>query len=94
MAALELADPALGDPVDRHGVDEMQLFAPLPPPGDKIGFFQDRQMLGDGLARHVEAVAQIAQRLAVPVVQPVQQLPAAGIGQGAKHSIVIHLYNT
>jgi hypothetical protein len=35
-------------------------------------------------------LAQLAERLAIPLVQPVQQLPPARIGQSAKHSILIH----
>ena len=45
-------------------------------------------MLRDRLAGHVQPLAQLAKRLAVPLVQPVQQLPAARIRQSAKHSIV------
>ena len=51
-------------------------------------------MLRDRLARHVQPLAQLAQRLTIPLVQPVQQLPAARIGQRAKHSIVIHAGDT
>ena len=48
-------------------------------------------MLGDGLARHVEPLAELAERLAVLAVQPVEEAPAACVGQGAKDRIVIHL---
>jgi len=47
-------------------------------------------MLRDCLAGHVQPLAQLAQGLAIPAVQPIQQLPTICIGQSAKHSIVIH----
>src|SRR3984893_10156472 len=87
---LEFADPAFGDLVDRHGIDEVHLFSPLPFPGHEIGLLENRQMLRDRLAGHAQPLAQLAQRLAIPAVQPLPQPPAARIGQSAKHSIVIH----
>ncbi len=50
-------------------------------------------MLGHRLTRHLQPLAQLAQRLTIPPVQPVQQLPAARIGQGPKHSVVVHADN-
>jgi len=47
-------------------------------------------MFRDRLAGHVEPSANLAKRLAVPPVQPIQQSPAAGIGQSAKHNVLIH----
>ncbi|BBU29720.1 hypothetical protein BTHE68_34540 [Burkholderia sp. THE68] len=47
-------------------------------------------MLRHGLARHAKAVAQIAERLAILRVQPVEQLPAARVRKRAKNRIVIH----
>ena len=71
----------------------MQLFSAVPPPGHEVGFPKHRQMFRDRLAGHVQSAAQLAERLAVPLVQPVQQPTAARIGQSAKHSIVIHAGN-
>ena len=69
----------------------MQLFSALPLPGHEIlSLLQYRQMLRNRLAGHVEPLAQLAKRLAIPAMQPVQQPPAARIGRSAKHSIVIH----
>src|ERR1700726_16498 len=90
---LEFADPAFGDLVDRHGIDEVQLFSALPFPGHEIGLLENRQMLRDRLAGHVQPLAQLAKRLAIPAVQPIEQLPTICIGQSAKHSIVIHAGN-
>jgi hypothetical protein len=44
-------------------------------------------MLGHRLPRHVEAPAQLAKRLAVLGMQPIQQLPATGIGQRLEDGI-------
>ena len=93
MAALEFPDPAFGDLVDRNGIDEVQLFPALPLPGDESSLLENREMLGDGLARHVQPRAKLAERLAVLPVQSIQQLPAAWICQGVEHGIVIHLHN-
>src|ERR1700756_1419396 len=91
--ALEFADPAFGDVLDRHGIDEVQLFTAVPLPGYEIGFLKNRQMLRDRLAGHVEPLAQLAERLAIPALQSIQQLPAARVGQSAKYSILIHAGN-
>jgi hypothetical protein len=53
--ALELADPALGDLVDRHGIDDVQLLATLTLARDEMGRLQDRQMFGHGLPRHIQS---------------------------------------
>src|ERR1700683_522172 len=90
MAALEFADPALGDRIDRHGVDEMQLLAALTLHGDEVRAFQYRQMLGYGLAGHGESCAQIIQGLPIATVQPVQQRPATGIGQRPENVVLTH----
>jgi len=47
-------------------------------------------MLGDGLACHIQTLAKVTERLTVLLVQSIQQLPTASIGQGAKHSVLIH----
>src|SRR5271169_6253064 len=90
---LELADPTLRDAVDRNRVDEMQLFAAMAAHRNQICLLQDGKMLRHRLAGHVQPLAQLAKRLATLPVQPVQQLPAARIGQSTKHSIVIHTRN-
>ena len=89
MAAFKLADPTFGDPVYRHRIDEVQFLAAGAPPGNQVRFRKDREMLRDSLARHIQPLAQLAKRLAVFSIEPVQQLPAACIGQGAKNSVVI-----
>src|SRR5262249_42888213 len=78
--ALVLADPALGDLVDRDGVQEVQLLAAAPQDGDEIRVFQNFQVLRDGLPGHVEMLRELSERLAVVGMELVQQEPAAGIG--------------
>src|SRR5476651_477182 len=87
MAALELPDPALGDRVDRHRIDEMQLLAALAPGSNEVRLLEDPQMLGDRLACHVEPLAELDQGLSVAAVQAIEQAPAAGVGQGAENGI-------
>ena len=67
--------------MDRHRVEVVQLLAAMPERGDEIGGLEDRKMLGHGLPRHGEAVAEFVQRLAVAGVKPVQQRPPRSIGQ-------------
>jgi hypothetical protein len=47
-------------------------------------------MFRDRLPRHVQPLAQLAKRLTISLVQPVQQSPAAGISQSAKHRVLVH----
>src|SRR3954453_16440967 len=90
---LELADPALGDLVDRHRIDEVQLLPPLALHRDEVRLLQDREMLRYRLARHGQPLAQLAQRLAVPRVQPVQQPSPARVRQGTEDGVVAHHRN-
>ena len=48
-------------------------------------------MLARRLPRHAETRAELAERLAIVGVQPVQQLAPAGIGQRLEH--LIHGHN-
>src|SRR5262245_13055769 len=78
---LELRDPALVDVLQRHGVEKMELFAAAPPGCDQVGLFQHVQVLRDGLARHVEVLAQLAEVPSVARMEQVEQLPSAGVGE-------------
>ena len=69
----------------------MELLAATPPAGDEIGGFQDGEMLGHALPRHAEPAAEIGERLPVPPMETVEQLPAAGVGQGAEYGVIVHL---
>ena len=51
------ADPAFKNFMDRNGVEKVELFAPVPDHGEEIGGFEDLEVLGHGLAGHVEMSA-------------------------------------
>jgi len=67
----------------------MQLLASPPLRRHQMRGFEDAQMLGDGLTGHVEVFRQLAERLAVVVVEPIEQLPAARIRKRLEHRICV-----
>src|SRR5450755_538969 len=79
--AFVFANPALGDLVNRHWIEVMQLLAPAPDDRDQIRRLQQQEMFGDRLPRHVEIFAQFAERLPVALVQLLEQLSAAFVRQ-------------
>src|SRR5947209_1046969 len=83
-------DPSLGDGMDRHGVEEMQLFPPAPQGRDEIRRFQQAQMFRDRLTRHREPLAEFAERLSVPRTATVEQGPAACVGERVKNGVLVH----
>lgn len=84
---LVFADPALVDFVDGDGVEVVQLLAAVPDDSDEVGALQQVQVLGHGLAGHVEVLAKGGQRLPVVLVEQVEQFAAAGIGQGFEYFV-------
>src|ERR1700692_965957 len=72
-AALEFLDPPLADLMDRHRIEIVQLLAAMPERGDEVGGLENRKVLGHGLPRHGEAVAEIVQGLSVLPVKPIEQ---------------------
>jgi hypothetical protein len=84
---LEFPYPAEVHVVDRNGVEVVQLLSSLPLDGDEIRVFEQPEMLCHRLSRHVEARAQLGQRLAAAFVQTVKQHPAVGVGQGFEHFV-------
>jgi hypothetical protein len=87
--ALELVDPALLDLVQRDRVEVVQLLAPAPDRADQVGGLQHGQVPGGRLARHADVSDQLAQGLAVALVQPVEQVSPGEIAQRPEH--VVHL---
>jgi len=74
------------NPVPLHEISErwveiMQLLAPAPDNDDEIRRFQQQEVLGHGLSRHVEVFTQFAERLPVVLVQLVEQLSSALVSQ-------------
>ena len=65
----------------------MELFAPVPNGGNEVRRFEDDQMIGDGLARHIKIFAQVTERAPVLFVENIEQLATAGIGQRFEHSV-------
>ena len=78
---LEFFDPARTDFVQWHRVQVVALFPPLPNDDDEVGTHQQLQVLRDGLARHVHVLAERRERLAVVLVQLVEQAPAGRVSQ-------------
>src|SRR2546429_8337022 len=89
--AFVFANPALGDLVNRHWIEIMQLLAPAPDDSDKIRRLQQQEMLGHRLPAHGEVFAQFTERLTASLVQLVQQLSPAFVRKGFEHCI--HLRN-
>ena len=85
--ALVLADPALVDFVDGDGVEVVKLFPAVPDGGDEVGVLEEVEVLRHGLAGHVEVLAESGEGLAVVLMQQVEQLAAAGIGQGFENGV-------
>ncbi len=65
----------------------MQLLSTAPKRDDKVCVRQKREVFCDCLARHVEVLAKLAQRLAIILVQLIQQCPAVTISEGLEDSI-------
>jgi hypothetical protein len=80
--AFVFADPAFVDVVDGDGVEVVELFAAVPDGGDEVGVLEEAEVLGDGLAGHVEVRAEGGEGLAVVLVEKVEELAAAGVGEG------------
>jgi hypothetical protein len=69
----------------------VKLCPPLSDRADQIGVLEHGEVLSDSLPTHVEAVAQLTERLTVGYEQAVQEKPSCGIGQcfeGCIHPVV------
>ena len=88
-AALVFADPPLIDIVNGDRIEVVELFAAAPDDCDEVGLLEDFEVLGDSLARHGEQRAKPSQRLPAALVQRIEQLASAGIGEGLEH--VVHV---
>ncbi|GLR96651.1 hypothetical protein GCM10007858_42880 [Bradyrhizobium liaoningense] len=73
--------------MDGHGVEVVQLLAAMSDGRDQIDLLQNDKVLGNGLTRHREALAEFVQCLAVPGVKPVQQRPSRPIGERSEDFI-------
>src|SRR6185437_6838350 len=82
LRPLVFAYPAIGDLVDRDGVEIVPLLAPVSLRRDEVGCLEDREMLRHRLPRHVGPLAKLAQGLSVAGTEPVEQAPPRRIGEG------------
>src|SRR5436190_23720385 len=85
--AFVFANPALGDLVNRHWIEIMQLLAPAPDDDDEIRRFQQQEMLGHRLPCHIEVFTQFAELLPVALVQLVEQFSTTFVRQRFEHCI-------
>ena len=89
---LVAGDPALGDLVDGRRVEVVQLLPPAAYGRDEVGRLQHREVLAHRLARHVQPRAQLAQGLAVALVETVEQDPPARVSERPEHVVVgVHI---
>ena len=89
----ERLNPAVGNLMQRNGIQVVQLEPSTPHAADQVGRLEHREVLAHRLACHFEVLAQLTERLAVVLAKPIQQQPPAGIRQCSKdliHLIVRH----
>ncbi len=84
---LELGDPSLVDRLKGNGIEEVQLLSSVSHGSDEIRRFEERQVLRDTLARHVEMLAQLVQCLAVVFVQHVQESSSTWVGERLEEDV-------
>src|SRR5262245_18801667 len=78
-ATLELLHPTVVDLVNGPGIEVMELLPPAPGRAHEVRFLEQPQVLGDGLPSHPHLLAELAEREPVRRVEPIEELPAAGI---------------
>ena len=94
---LIFVDPTLGDLLKWDRVEVMQFLAAPPNGHNKVRFLQKGEMFCNGLACHLEVLAEFTQSLAIVIVQLVEQLSSAWIGEGLKdfiHSTLLMQLNS
>ena len=81
------ADPTVVDEPDRDRVQEVELLAPPSPGHHQAGLFELLQVLHHAEPRHGEAPLELAQRLAVPAEELVEEAPPGRIGKCPEHIV-------
>lgn len=84
---LVLVDPTFGNLTQRQGIEVMKLFSSMPENDNQVRALQPPKMLGHGLACHDQMLAQFAEGLPIAVVQLIEQLSPARVGQRSKDFI-------
>ena len=85
--AVVVADPALGDGIDRRDVEVVQLLSTPLDRGHQIGRLQHRQVFADRLPGDVQPDTQFPQTLPIPGVQTVEQSAASAVAQPLEHQL-------
>ena len=81
----ELAGPPVVDEADGHRVEEVALLAADALRHHEARLFEHTEMLHDPEPRHRRQIpAQLAERLAIALEEPVEQLPPAWVGERPK----------
>ena len=81
--------PPVVDPADGHGVEVVVALPSDLAARDEVRPFEDAEVLHDAEPRHLrQGRLQLSQRLAITLEEPVEQRPAAGVGQRPEHLVV------
>ena len=76
------ADPSVRDEADRQGVEEVELVSAVAAGGNEMRILEHSQVLHDAEAGHLrQHRLQLAERLAVPLSEPIQQRAPMLIGK-------------
>src|SRR5438874_762060 len=67
----------------------MELLTAAALASDQIGRLQDVEVLADRLARHAQISTELAKRLAVALIEPIEQRPPTGIGKCLEHVVIL-----
>jgi hypothetical protein len=86
--ALVLANPAIKDFADGHGIDVVQLFTASPDGNDKVCVLKFEQVFGYRLPCHVEVFTELAEGKAVIGMEPIKQPASSRIGERFKHLVL------
>ena len=85
-----LADPAVGDQLDRDGIEEVELLATGAPGHDHPRSLQDPQVLHDPEPAHLHPLEELGERAAVALEEPVEEVAPGGVGQRPEDPVVVH----
>jgi hypothetical protein len=71
----------------------MQFLSATPARCDETRIFEHGKMLGYGLPRHIQVLAQLRERLCIIGVERIKQLPAAPVGKRSKYEVgIVHCH--
>ena len=76
--------------MNRDRVQVVELLSTASLRDDEVRFFENSEMLHDRLARYVVPLAEVAERLPVPCVEPVEEAATNGIGKRSEDTVHTH----